>query len=97
MNGTPSNRPSIEDLGGFQTWLNESASTNEDTRSRLMRHLPNAIRELTPRQQTCLHLYYYDRKNMKMIGAELGVDISTVSKTIARAEKALYRVLKYCL
>ena len=98
MNNTQYNTPPTEFFGGLQRWLEETAGTNAETLARLTRHLPRAIREeLTPQQQKCLQMRYFDRKTMQEIGEELGVDKSTVSKTLARAEKNLYRVLRYCL
>ena len=45
-----------------------------------------ALREdVTPRQREMLLLYYGEQLNMRQIGTRLGVDKSTVSRTINRA------------
>ena len=98
MKGSPYKAAPAEVLGGLQKWIAENAGDNAETLARLRRHLPRAIQEeLTPRQRICLQGYYFDRKNMREIGEELGVNASTVSRTVARAENRLYRVLRYCL
>ena len=47
------------------------------------------------RQREYLLLYYGERLNMKQIGDRLGVDKSTVSRTIKRGEARLRRCLRY--
>ena len=44
-----------------------------------------------------LAMYYDEGKTMPEIAAELGVVTSTVSRTICRAKKRLYRCLRYGL
>ena len=51
--------------------------------------------ELTQRQQQILMAYYFDNKNITQIAADLGVNKSTVSRTLHRAETRLKRFLKY--
>lgn len=98
MKGSPYKVAPAEVMGGLQKWIAENAGDNAETLARLRRHLPEAIlEELTPRQRVCLQMYYFDRKNMREIGEDLGVKVSTVSRTVARAENRLYRVLRYCL
>ena len=98
MTGTQSNRFVAENLGGLQKWIAENAKDNEESMQRLRRALTQAVQnELTPKQRTYLQMYYFDRKNMTEIAEEEGVDKSTVSRTIARAENNLYRVLRYCV
>lgn len=84
--------------GDLQSWLKSIAGTNDDTVERLKRHLPEAIREeLTPRQQQILRLHYFEHLKGSEISEKLGVDRSTVGRTLDRAESRLKRVLKYCL
>lgn len=65
-------------------------------RSRLMRNLIRCIREeLTPRQREVLFLYYVKNIRQKEIAAQLGVERSTVSRTIKRGEDRLRRCLRY--
>lgn len=84
--------------GDLQSWLKSIAGTNDDAIERLKRHLPEAIREeLTPRQQQILQLRYFEHLKGSEISEKLGVNRSTVSRTLDRAESRLKRVLKYCL
>ena len=72
------------------------ASDNSAQMSRVKRNLLRALREdVTPRQREMLLLYYGDQLNMRQIGTRLGVDKSTVSRTIKRGERRLQRCLRY--
>ena len=72
------------------------ASDNSAQMSRVKRNLLRALREdVTPRQREMLLLYYGEQLNMRQIGTRLGVDKSTVSRTIKRGERTLQRCLRY--
>ena len=72
------------------------ASDNSAQMSRVKRNLLRALREdVTPRQREMLLLYYGEQLNMRQIGTRLGVDKSTVSRTIKRGEARLRRCLRY--
>ena len=72
------------------------ASDNSAQMSRVKRNLLRALREdVTPRQREMLLLYYGEQLNMRQIGTRLGVDKSTVSRTITRGERRLQRCLRY--
>lgn len=72
------------------------ASDNSAQMSRVKRNLLRALREdVTPRQREMLLLYYGKQLNMRQIGTRLGVDKSTVSRTIKRGERRLQRCLRY--
>ena len=72
------------------------ASDNSAQMSRVKRTLLRALREdVTPRQREMLLLYYGEQLNMRQIGTRLGVDKSTVSRTIKRGERRLQRCLRY--
>ena len=72
------------------------AEDNGEQRSRLRRNLIRALQEdVTPHQRQALLLYYAEGQNMREIGEKLGVDKSTVSRTIKRGEKRLQRCLRY--
>lgn len=87
----------IQTFGGLRSWLKQSAGSNEEALKRVQKHLPVAIQEeLTPQQQRILQMYFYEGKNTREIGEELGLHPSTVSRTRTRAEQNLYRVLRYC-
>ena len=53
------------------------------------------LRELTLRQQEAVYLYYIRQMPMREVAEILGVDISTVSRTLKRARARLHRVLGY--
>ena len=64
--------------------------------SRVKRNLVRALREdVTPRQREVLLLYYAEQLNTRQIGEKLGVDKSTVARTIKRGEARLRRCLRY--
>ena len=72
------------------------ASDNSAQLGRVKRNLVRALPEdVTPRQRQMLLLYYAERLNMREIGLKLGVDKSTVSRTIKRGERRLQRCLRY--
>mgnify|MGYP005956252359 CR=1 FL=1 len=72
------------------------AEDNSDQIHQLQQNLTRALQEdVTPRQRQVLFLYYDQRMTMKEIGAALGVDRSTVSRTMKRGENRLRRCLRY--
>ena len=72
------------------------AADNSREISRLKRNLVRCLREdVTSKQRQVLLLYYAEGKNMREIGEALGVDKSTVSRTIKRGERRLQRCLRY--
>ena len=74
----------------------EMAADNSKEVSRLKRNLIRALREdVTAKQRRALLLYYGEGLNMREIGEKLGVDKSTVSRTIKRGERRLQRCLRY--
>lgn len=59
----------------------------------------NAIREavendLTPRQRELVKMYYFDQMLMRDIADELGLEISSVSRTLKRARTKLEKSLR---
>lgn len=77
-------------------YARQMSADNSQEISRLKRNLIRALREdVTPRQRQTLLLYYSDGLNMREIGERLGVDKSTVSRTIKRGERRLRRCLRY--
>lgn len=74
----------------------QMAADNSQEISRLKRNLIRALQEdVTARQRQALLLYYAEGYNMREIGEQLGVDKSTVSRTIKRGEARLQRCLRY--
>ena len=77
-------------------YTRQMAADNSREISRLKRNLIRALQEdVTPRQRQTLLLYYSEGLNMREIGERLGVDKSTVSRTIKRGEQRLQRCLRY--
>ena len=84
------------DIAGLHLWLQEESDDNGRRRQRLLHNLTKAVaEELTPRQREMLHLYYYEQLNMVQIAARLGVNKSTVSRTLCRARLRLHHILQY--
>lgn len=84
-----------EDMELYMRQLSEE-NTNRAQLDVLRRNLVRCLREdVTPRQRQVLLLYYGKRMNHREIGRALGVDRSTVSKTIRRGERRLLRCLRY--
>ena len=74
----------------------QMAADNTEQMTRVKRNLIRALREdVTPKQRLALTLYYAEGLNMRQIGEKLGVDKSTVSRTIKRGERRLRRCLRY--
>ena len=51
--------------------------------------------ELTPLQRQTLVAYYFQEQKIAQIASERGVNKSTVSRTLRRAEEKLRRYLRY--
>ena len=72
------------------------AADNSAQLSRVKRNLVRALREdVTPRQREVLLLYYAEQLNTRQIGEKLGVDKSTVARTIKRGEARSRLRLRY--
>ena len=53
--------------------------------------------DLSGRQREVAQCYYFDHMTLRQIADKLGVDPSTVSRTLASAENNIRNYLKYCL
>ena len=77
-------------------YTRQMSADNSQEISRLKRNLIRALREdVTAKQRQVLLLYYAEQLNTRQIGEKLGVDKSTVSRTIKRGERRLQRCLRY--
>ena len=86
------NRPTAE----VAHYAAQMARDNSREHSRLKRNLLRAMQEeLTPRQRQVIALYYGQKLTMQEIGERIGVDRSTVCRTLHRGEQRLYRCLRY--
>ena len=72
------------------------ADDNRDQMNRLKRTLTHALRQdITQRQREYMMLYYGRGMSMEAIAKEMGVNKSTVSRTLKRGRQRLYRCLRY--
>ena len=77
-------------------YTREMAADNSKEMSRLKRNLIRCLKEdVTEKQRVALTMYYAEGLNMREIGERLGVDKSTISRTIKRGERRLQRCLRY--
>ena len=85
-------------IGDLTVWNRQNAGDNSERLERLRRNLRRAReQELTPRQRQMVALYYDQGMTIPQIAEELGVNRSTVSRTLRRARDRLYRCLRYAL
>ena len=98
MRDTRFDSRSSEWIGDMTVWMREHAEDNSDQLERLRRNLRRAReQELTPRQREILARYYDRGLKMPQIARKLGINRSTVSRTVKRAKERLYRCLRYAL
>ena len=98
MNATPFDTRSSEWAGDMTVWLRENANDNQEQIERLLRNLRKArIQELTPRQQQMLEMRFEQNMSGAEIARELGLNRSTVFRTLRRAQNRLRRCLQYAL
>ena len=72
------------------------ADDNRDQMNRLKRNLTHALRQdITQRQREYMMLYYGRGMSMEAIAKEVGVNKSTVSRTLKRGRQRLDRCLSY--
>ena len=84
------------DYAELARWRQGDGDNSQRLR-RLRRRLPDALAELTPRQREMLELYIYKEMSVTDIAAALGVNKSTVSRSLRRSFQRLERCLKYSL
>lgn len=97
MNGTRyrRGRQYAADMAVYARAMSEE-NTNSADIAQLKKNLVRALKsDVTQRQREMLTLYYAQGLNMRQIGALLGVDKSTVSRTVKRGERRLKRCLRY--
>ena len=69
------------------------AAEDDSYRARLLKLA--ITEELTPRQMQMAVMYYYRQKTVRDIAQELGVNPSTVSRTLKAAREKLKRCMKF--
>ena len=98
MRNSPFDTRASEWIGDMTVWRRQNDPDNAGRLDRLRRNLRRAREaELTPRQRQMLELYFDRGMNIPQIAGELGVNRSTVSRTLRRAKDRLYRFLRYAL
>lgn len=94
--GAPISRRDNEFWGDVAAWEQENSEDNSEQLARLRRNMRRVReRELTPRQQEMLHLYYDLGMSIPQIAREKELNKSTVSRTLARGREKLKRYLQY--
>ncbi len=86
-----------EIVGGWQAYTSAGQEELEaKRRARLLRVMRQACkRELTPRQQQMVQLYFFENLTMPMIAHRLGVNKSTVSRCIGAAKRRIAPCVRY--
>lgn len=83
-------------IGDMSAWRQANDPDNSEQRERLFRNLHKVMRdELTPRQRQMVEMYYFQKKNIPKIAEELGLNRSTVSRTLYRGMSRIRKYLKY--
>ena len=85
--------PNSQLIKAIRTVMSGGRAISEDV-ERLLEEDPPA-KALTPRQKQVLTLYYDHGLTMGQIALKLSVNPSTVSRTLSRAKRRLYRCLRY--
>lgn len=97
MSGTRYRRGGIwaADMAHYTSAISDLNSNTEDL-DRVKLNLARCInQDVTEKQRAYLTMYYVDGLKMQEIGQRMGVDKSTVSRTIHRGELRLRRCLRY--
>ena len=98
MKGTPYSIRNNEFYGDMAAWLRANAQDNDGELLQLKRNLRMARQEaLNARQRQLLRMNFEQNKTVTEIAQELGVNKSTVSRTLLRAKRRLYQCLRYAL
>lgn len=98
MSGTRYRRGGINavDMARYARMMEGEENTNTEEMGRVKLALWRALHEdITEKQREYMLLYYGEGLNMVQIGERMGVDKSTVSRTIQRGESRLRRCLRY--
>ncbi|MBQ0037509.1 MAG: sigma-70 family RNA polymerase sigma factor [Clostridiales bacterium] len=86
------------DLASLRLWRQDAAGGNSEQVRRLLTNLPVAVeQELTRRERQILRMHFTRNMRVTDIARELGIQKSTVSRSLSRAMEKLYRALRYSL
>ena len=98
MHITPSEAFDPIDIASLCLWRQEQSGDNQDRIRRLLGNLPLAVQhELTPRQREILQMRFSGGMSVTAIAEKLGVNKSTVSRSLTRSMERLYKSLRYSL
>ncbi len=98
MRITPSEAYDPIDIASLCLWRQEQSGDNQERIRRLLSNLPLAVQqELTPRQREILQMRFTGGMSITGIAKELGLNKSTVSRSLTRSVERLYRSLRYSL
>ena len=98
MRTTPSEAFDPIDIASLCLWRQEESGDNRERIRRLLSNLPLAVQqELTPRQREILQMRFTGGMSITGIAKELGLNKSTVSRSLTRSVERLYRSLRYSL
>ena len=98
MRTTPSEAYDPIDIASLCLWRQEQSGDNQERIRRLLSNLPLAVQqELTPRQREILQMRFTGGMSITGIAKELGLNKSTVSRSLTRSVVRLYRSLRYSL
>ena len=98
MHTTPSEAYDPIDIASLCLWRQEQSGDNQERIRRLLSNLPLAVQqELTPRQRKILQMRFTGGMSITGIAKELGLNKSTVSRSLTRSVERLYRSLRYSL
>ena len=85
-----------DDRVDLETFVQAMGGDNQTRLAELQACLGKALREdVTPRQQQVLFLYYVQGLNMRQIAEALGVERSTISRTLKRGEERIRHRMRY--
>ena len=98
MRTTPSEAFDPIDIASLCLWRQEESGDNRERIRRLLSNLPLAVQqELTPRQREILRLRFTGGMSVTAIAEKLGLNKSTVSRSLARSMERRYKSLRYSL
>ena len=98
MRTTPSEAYDPIDIASLCLWRQAQSGDNQERIRRLLSNLPLAVQqELTPRQREILQMRFTGGMSITGIAKELGLNKSTVSRSLTRSVERLYRSLRYSL
>lgn len=76
--------------------IGDTAESNSVQHNLMIKVMRNVIEnELSARQRQMITLYYFQKMNIPEIAKTLGVNRSTVSRTISRGRRNIMEKLKY--